>query len=239
MSESAVDHHDPSAQPEPVSQPEPTVAAFLDLAERYLPRVETLVELGARDCVETEAFSKRLPRASIYAFECNAQTLPVCRERAASLPNVVLVEKAASDHDGVVSFFPIDGARTTTTWADGNPGASSMFQASGKYPVEDYVQHEIEVPSITLSTFMKSSELTTIDLLWMDIQGAELMALKGLGGKLSQVKLIHTEVEFFEIYRGAPLFVAVKRYLNQHGFLLVGLTNFGWLCADASRVNNA
>jgi FkbM family methyltransferase len=222
-----------------VDEPEPTVHSFLELAEDYLARVDTLVELGARDCVETEAFSKRLPQTQIYAFECNAHTLPLCRERAAPLPNVTLVEKAASDRDGVVPFFPVDVERTRTTWTDGNPGASSMFQASGNYPVESYVQYEIKVPSVKLSTFMASAHLKTIDLLWMDIQGAELMALRGLGQELSQVKLIHTEVEFFEIYRGAPLYSEIKRYLNQNGFLLVGFTQFSRFSGDAVFVNKS
>jgi FkbM family methyltransferase len=223
----------------PGDEPELTVHSFIELSQGYLARIDTIVELGARDCVETEAFSKRLPHAKIYAFECNAHTLPLCRERAARLPNVTLVEKAASDRDGVVSFFPIDVERTRTSWADGNPGASSMFQASGSYPAESYVQTEIEVPSVTLSSFMASTAVTAIDLLWMDIQGAELMALRGLGPNLSQVKLVHTEVEFVEIYTGAPLSGEIKRYLNQNGFLLVGFTHFNSFSADAVFVNKS
>jgi FkbM family methyltransferase len=222
-----------------LDEPEPTVHSFLEFAQYYLARVDTFVELGARDCVETEALSKRLPQVQIYAFECNAHTLPVCRERAARLPNVTLVEKAASDRDGVVPFFPIDVERTRTPWVNGNPGASSMFQASGNYPDERYVQTETKVPSVTLSTFMASEALTTIDLLWMDIQGAELMALQGLGQKLSEVKLIHTEIEFFGVYSGAPLSGEIKHYLNQNGFLLVGFTHFNRFFADAVFVNKS
>ncbi len=234
MTQAALDEPEPT-----VEEPEPTVHLFLELAHRYLPRIDTLVELGARDCVETEAFSKHLPQAQIYAFECNAHTLPLCRERVASLSNVTLVEKAASDCDGTVAFFPIDVERTRTTWADGNPGASSMFQASGGYPIESYVQYEVQVPSVALSTFMASVHLATIDLLWMDIQGAELMALRGLGQDLNQVKLIHTEVEFFEIYKDAPLYGDIKRFLNQNGFLLVGFTQFGAFSGDAVFVNKS
>jgi hypothetical protein len=73
----------------------------------------------------------------------------------------------------------------------------------------------------------------------MDIQGAELMALRGLDQDLGRVKMIHTEVEFFEIYRGAPLFREIRRYLNQNGFLLVGFTNFGSFSGDAVFLNKS
>jgi len=51
--------------------------------------------------------------------------------------------------------------------------------------------------------------------------------------------LIHTEVEFFEIYKDAPLYGEVKRYLNQNGFLLVGFTQFGAFSGDAVFVNKS
>lgn len=216
---------------------EPTLYKFLDIANRYKVEVKTLVELGARDCTETAAFSKSLPNARIYSFECNPQTLPLCRKTVSKLNNVTLIEKAVSDKNGTVTFYPIDPKQTTTVWKDGNPGASSMFKASGKYPVEKYKQTKITVPSVTLRSFMKEQLINSIDLMWIDIQGAELMALKGFGNKISDVSMIHTEVEFFEIYSGQPLFREIKRYLNSRGFLLIAFTSFEHYSADAVFVN--
>lgn len=71
----------------------------------------------------------------------------------------------------------------------------------------------------------------------MDIQGAELLAYKGLEERIRDVKVIHTKVEFLEIYEGQPLFGQVKRFLSRKGFLLVGFTEFGEYSADAVFVN--
>ena len=60
-------------------------------------------------------------------------------------PMISLVECAVGDRDGNATFHPMDPQRTVTTWADGNPGASSLFVASGKYEVETYVQGSEEV----------------------------------------------------------------------------------------------
>nr|WP_269205119.1 FkbM family methyltransferase [Motilibacter aurantiacus] len=210
------------------------------IAERALggrDRIRTVLELGARDCEETLAFSRALPQARVHAFECNPATLPECRRKVAGNPRINLVEQAVSDREGVISFFPIDPDRTRTTWEDGNPGASSLFRASGKYPVETYVQREIEVPTTSLRAFLAAQGIDRVDLMWMDIQGAELLALRGLGPRIRDVALIHLEVEFLDIYEGQPLFGEVKSFLNANGFLLHAFTTMGEFAADAVFVN--
>jgi FkbM family methyltransferase len=212
---------------------------FLAVARRVVDAedIRTVVEIGARDGRETREFARRLPQARIYTFECNPQTLPQCRSTVSALRNSELIEKAVADRDGPLTFFPIDPERTETTWEDGNPGASSLLRASGKYPVETYAQREITVEGTTLKSFLAERKLPSVDLLWMDIQGAELMALKGLGDRIGDVKLIHTEVEFLEIYSGQPLFREIKRFLNAAGFRLVAFTAMDVFSGDAVFAN--
>jgi FkbM family methyltransferase len=198
-----------------------------------LDAVRTVFELGARDGTETVIFGERFPAARIFTFECNPATIPRCRHAVAGLKNVQLVEKAVCDRNGDVTFYPINPQHTITTWRDGNPGASSQFKASGKYPVERYGQDEITVPSTTLESFIEQNGIPPADLLWMDIQGAELLALKGMGKYLKCVRMIHTEVEFLEIYEHQPLFKDVKRYLNEQGFRLIEFTNLEQYSGDA------
>jgi len=217
--------------------PEATLFNFVGLIKKYIGSADTIFELGARDCNETIAFSKELPDAHIYSFECNPATLPQCRKRVKDISHITLVEKAVSNRDGTVSFFPIDQEKTETTWEDGNPGASSMLPATGKYPIEKYVQNKITVPSTTLKSFLESKRIPKIDAIWMDLQGAELMALEGLGDKLQNVGIIHCEVEFLEIYKGQALYKEIKRFMNSNGFWLIGFTSFGAYSADAVFLN--
>jgi len=219
---------------------EKSVQKISKLARQLLgsENVRTIVEIGAKDCVETMGFSANFPKAQIYAFECNPATLPACRKRVASVKNVTLIEKAVSDKNGEVTFFPIDQEKTETPWADGNPGASSLLIASGKYKKEKYVQNEIRVQSTTLASFLAEKQIESVDFLWMDIQGAELMALQSAGDALAKIKIIHTEVEFMEIYQNQPLFADIKKYLNEHGFLLYGFTYFGRYFGDAVFVKH-
>jgi len=199
--------------------------------------IQTIIEFGSRYGEDTIEFAKIYPSAQIYAFECNPNTLDKCRKNIKNYSNIILTEKAISDSDGEVSFFKIDKNKTITTWEDGNQGASSMLKSSGKYPIEQYVQEEVKVDSVTLNTFIKEKNIAQIDILWMDIQGAELMALHGLERNISIVKLIHLEVEFMEIYKNQPLFEKINSFLKGKNFLLVGFTNYGEYSGDAIFLN--
>jgi FkbM family methyltransferase len=63
-------------------------------------------------------------------------------------------------------------------------------------------------------------ETVGLDLLKIDIQGAELMVFENAPVRLDGALLVHTEVEFVPMYRDQPLFSDVDRQLRQHGFLL-------------------
>ena len=195
--------------------------------------VSGIVEIGARDCAETIHFAAAFPQARIVAFECNPATLPACRAAVAGRDRVALVEKAVSNRAGTVRFYPTDPERTVTKHAGGNPGASSLFRARPDYPHETYVQNEIEVEATTLIASPEVAKLPRIDLLWMDIQGAELLALEGLGSRIAEVGLMHLEVEFMPIYHGQPLFDDVDRFLRARGFRLLGFTSYSRYSADA------
>lgn len=212
---------------------------FVSVAKRFLNEdINVIFEIGARYCLDTLGFNRIIPKAKIFAFECNPRTLPVCRKAVKNIKNITLIEKAVSDKIGKVKFFPTNPDETITTHKNGNPGASSMFIVSSKYPTDIIIQDEIEVESIRLKTFLKQNDIKAIDLLWMDIQGAELMALRGLEDDLSNVKLIHTEIEFIDIYEGQPLFKDVKKFLNERNFYLYDFTYISAYFGDAIFVNS-
>lgn len=63
------------------------------------------------------------------------------------------------------------------------------------------------------------AEIEDMDLLKIDVQGAELEVFEGAGEKLDQALVIWTEVEFLPLYENQPLFSEVERYLRERGFL--------------------
>ena len=63
-------------------------------------------------------------------------------------------------------------------------------------------------------------EITNIDLLKIDVQGAELATFIGAQRLLADALVIFTEVEFVPMYKNQPLFADVDTELRRQGFLL-------------------
>ena len=211
---------------------------FTRLVEVYrsaLPArdVRVVLEVGARDCEESMQFTQSFSRALVHAFECNPDTLPVCRRVAASNERVRLTEKAVSDRPGRIAFYQTDPALSITEAPELAAGSSSMFVATGAYPEEKYAQKRIEVEAITLADYLRDEKIGAVDILWMDVQGAEMLVLKGLGERIADIACIHVEVEFFEIYAGQAMYHDVDAYMRAHGFSLAGFTSYSRYAADA------
>jgi FkbM family methyltransferase len=178
----------------------------------------TVFDIGSRDGLQSLELANLFPQAEVVAVECNPATLEQCRLNASLNPRVKLVDKAVNSYTGRCPFFPTDPSRTITSWADGNPGASSLFIATGDYPAEKYVQNEVEIDCIRLDHLCEELKIDAVDLIWMDLQGAELLALQSAGALLDKARYIYTEVSHRPLYKGQCLFDDVDAFLTARGF---------------------
>lgn len=179
-----------------------------------------IFDIGSRDCMQSIEFLKYFPEATIFAFECNPNTIPICKNNIVNHPNITLIDKAVNSYDGTCTFYPIDQQKTITTWKDGNPGASSLFKSNGKYTIETYVQNEITVECTRLDTIMNHYNIPNVDIIWMDLQGAELIAMESFGSKIKDVTYVHTEVSYQPMYEGQVLFGEIHEFLTKNNFKL-------------------
>lgn len=181
--------------------------------------IKVIFDVGACHALESVEFSKLYKNAKVYTFEANPNTYEICLENTKNYKSITVINEAVNDFDGICKFYPIDKDKTITTWEDGNQGASSLYKANGAYDhIEKYVQYEIEIPCTRIDNFCKKNNIDNIDIVWMDLQGAELKALHGMGDILDNVKLIYTESEINPMYEGQSLFSEVHQYLIDHGF---------------------
>lgn len=212
---------------------------LIPIVDQYIGvnSVFTIMEAGSHKCEDTVEMAKVFPNSHIYTFECNKNTLPICREVVKDNSQITLVEKALTNIDGEVTFYPINKEKTITTWGDGNQGASSLYRASGMYPIEKYVQDEDTVASIKAETFCKENNINRIDLLWLDAQGAELSILESFGDSIEDVMIIQTEVEFLHQYADQPLCGDVMSFLEKKGFYFYGFHDKWQWAADAIFLN--
>ena len=78
------------------------------------------------------------------------------------------------------------------------------------------LSHTIPVRTKTLKNLLANTPAP--GLLALDIQGAELRALKGYGDEVSKVKWIYCEVNKAELYQGCAMISDLDEYLGQYGF---------------------
>jgi len=116
---------------------------------------------------------------------------------------------AVTNIDGRVKFYPTDMRKSP----DKNIGASSLFRHT-----RGLVQKEIEVEAVRLDTFMQLQNINHIDLLCMDLQGAEPLAIEGLGERIKDVAYIITEVCDKIFYEGEVPFQQFNDTLEKLGF---------------------
>jgi FkbM family methyltransferase len=189
-----------------------------------------IFDVGSRDCKQSIEFYEKFPNAKIFAFECNPNTLPICRENIKNYSDrITLVEGAVCDYDGEITFYPIDQEKTVTSWKDGNPGASSLFKSNGSYTVENYIQNEIKTNCHRLDTVMKKYNIDKVDIMWMDLQGAELLAMQSLGDNLAKLQMLYTEVSYKPIYDGQVMFNELNNFMLLNNFTIKNtLSMSGW-----------
>lgn len=190
--------------------------------------VRTIFEFGCNDAADTLALRDTFG-AVVHAFECNPNILPIARKRLAGQSDVVFTERAVWDADERIPFYPVihttQGGRVLE-----NPGASSCFRTVGGYH-QEYVQTEVMVDAIRLDTYCSAKGLDGPDLLCIDLQGAALRALRGLGRYINGVKALIVEIEHREIFIGEDLYPAVDAFLAAAGFSqAIRIEREGWFC---------
>jgi FkbM family methyltransferase len=112
-----------------------------------------------------------------------------------------------------------------------NSQSSSLFDfGTHQFIYQDVFVNKIErVKTKRLDSFIESNN--NIDLLVLDIQGAELKALIGLGKHLKRVNYVYSEVNKKEVYKDCALVKDLDRYLKNFGFKRVAtswVVGAGW-----------
>lgn len=175
---------------------------------------------------ETYGWSKKQRTIWIEAQENLAQELRYTLNH--SMNKVICA--VVWDREGVLLPFHVTN----------NGESSSVYEMEKHLSKHPKVR---EVKTVMLRTKTLLSLLTNEDkfeFINLDIQGAELRALVGLGEHLSKVKWIYCEVNKIPLYKGIPLIDELDDFLNKQGFqrYMTRWVPFkGW--GDALYISNA
>ncbi|MEY2488539.1 MAG: hypothetical protein QOC70_481 [Verrucomicrobiota bacterium] len=187
---------------------------------RHLPRLEYrfVIDGGANRGSFTDAFLQLHRPERLVLVEAIPDLAEKLRARYAGRPGISIVSAALSDRNGEAQF-EINRSEASSSLLPIDPRNSEWFSRDLR------VARTVQVPTMTLAALMEEQGLQTVDLLKLDLQGAERLVLTGGEAVLERVRVIYTEIFFEQLYAGAWLFWEMNEFLAGRGFKLCGLSN--------------
>jgi FkbM family methyltransferase len=171
-----------------------------------------IVDIGANPIDGEPPYAALLKsgRAELVGFEPNLQAHAALQEKKG--PRETYLPLAIGD--GARHTLHHCHAPGMTSLLQPNPDVLALFHG---FPDWGRVVRTEEVDTVRLDDV---PETQSLDLLKIDIQGAELMAFENATQRLADALVIQAEVEFLPMYRDQPLFGDVEQFLRRHGFML-------------------
>src|SRR5262249_10759649 len=219
----------PDAQPIPTSQPvvDPAPSPILERDKpiqynlisaqlRILDRNSTLtiLDVGAHHGDTTEQYLENFAQSRVIAIEPDRDNFAKAAARVARFGSrVELVRAGVSDSIGTADFY-----RNTADMTH-----SLLKLGDMRYYDEPFaVLGSEKIDILTVDSLCAKRKLDVVDILKMDIQGGELMALRGAKDMLSRggIRLLVLEVNFVPMYQDMPTFWDIAAHLRDYGYAL-------------------
>ena len=194
---------------------------ILSILIKYGITITGAFHIGAHECEELE-FYKLLGINENDIVWIDALPNKVTEAQLKGIPNVYNEVITDKDDDDVI--FNV---------ANNNVSSSvlHLYTHLIEHPDVIYV-NTIQTKSITVDTFFQKNKINTSKLnFWnIDIQGAELLALKGGTKNLLNADVLYLEVNERELYKNCAFISDIDDFLLKHNFyrVLTDITGWGW-----------
>jgi hypothetical protein len=186
-------------------------------------KINGCLHVGAHECEELNLYNNLgIKTQDIVWIEAHPKLVDIMRKR--EIPNLNLIQALITDKDDEEVVLNV----------------AKDYQYSS---ILEFGTHSIQHPGIvyTDKVYQKSITIDTLfernnidaskyDFWNFDIQGAELLALKGATKSIKHVKVIYIEVNSAELYKNGALIHEIDDYLAIYNFkrILTNMTQYKW-----------
>ena len=143
---------------------------------RWIPQGATILDIGANHGKMSRPLAK-LPGATVHAFEPVPYNFTLLQRVTAGLPNITCHNFALSDTKGTVSIYiPVRPSKRIS------PGAAHMGDTAH---VETFgtstapTVAELEIKTDALDAVAEHENITQVDFMKIDVEGAESLVIEG------------------------------------------------------------
>jgi len=195
---------------------------FDQIVRRWKIKPEGVLHIGASEGQEAGAYQRNGISRQIW-IEAIPEVYEKLKLNIKGNPHAKAVNACISDRDGESVTFHV---------ASNGGQSSSIFEFdthSQVHPdvtfVKDITMTTERIDSIFSPDYFKGEWLLNIDL-----QGAELKALHGMGSLLKSFKWAYIEVNKAHLYKDCPLIGDIDGYLGNYGLIRVDVKWCGNTC---------
>lgn len=152
-----------------------------------------VIDAGAYDGATSLAFAQASQTGKVFAFEPD----PVNQE---SIRALIESQSGAAVAAMEIAPFALSDKSETLSFRSGKLGSSSLSKDAGKTE-----EGMIAVQAISLDSFVEAGKIPRVDLISIDIEGAEAVALEGMRKTIQrfrpklQVSIYHKKNDLFEL----------------------------------------
>jgi FkbM family methyltransferase len=195
---------------------------FRELFPRYNIKPKGVLHVGANIGEEAEVYRQMGIIRQVW-IEGNLDLMPKLRNNLHEPHERCFCFIVGDEHDKEVVFHISN---------NGSQSSSILELGTHKtaHPEVHYVEDRVKIMK-RIDTHFTDGELTGLDFLNIDLQGAELKALRGMGDLLRQFKWAYLEVNKEELYKGCALVEDIDMFMLAFGFKRVETRwcgNTGW-----------
>lgn len=191
---------------------------------KFIKGVNGIIHIGAHDCEERIKYLSRFNEITDNDIIWIDALKHKVEEIQSKNSSIRIYNECIGNNDNESVIFKVT-----------NNFQSSSFLNLKEHLIEHpdiYEIAQIEMKTKTLKTFYDENNLKydKYNFMALDIQGAELLALKGASEILNTVDYIYIEVNTKEIYESCALLPEIDEYLSHFGFTRdnILMTEHGW-----------
>lgn len=157
-----------------------------------------IFDIGACNFYDSINFKSQYPNAQVYAVEADPTNYFTHREQA-ELYGVKTYNFAMSDETGVTTFFPsLYETIKRVDWRYAGSIVKPLLKPNSNEAINHTVIYDtegIEIPTKRFDEFCEEINVDKVDLLFIDVEGAEYKVMKSLGS--IRPKLIFAETAHY------------------------------------------
>lgn len=181
---------------------------FQDLVRKYNFQIEGVLHIGASEGQEAIEYHNLRAKRVVWI-----EAIPWVYDKL-----VKHISKFQGQEALNYCIGDVDGKWIAFNEANNGGQSSSILELGTHKQVHPEVRYINKTPMQTRRIDKIEHDFSGLDFLNIDLQGAELMALKGMGKMLDQFKYAYLEVNWDKLYKGCPLIKDIQEFMNSKGF---------------------